>query len=301
MQLIKQAKLIAKPNFAIPLIVRAIKKAAALIDSNTSVLQNNNTVVSLLLKERMNYMLMSLGIIGFIIAVFGFNPWATRNKSASVLSDTFTSLETGTERKANGIYEVRALTRMPNVTAEMVRWWFADYLQTTEQYKKWNPKAHVWMDWENKVPGEVIGASHLVHEYTGTTLQKLRIQFVEPKEILDDYEPKDDRFVICARAGLLDKPLNVTHMCHIVENTEYGAQMRSAFWMGYVEKRDGNKQVASIEGLLGNTALARMLLISKQDSIDLMSHAIEEMNVLASFLPELYEQEVIAKQKTTVK
>ncbi|KPZ73426.1 hypothetical protein AN944_00010 [Shewanella sp. P1-14-1] len=244
----------------------------------------------------MKYILISLGIISFVIAVFGFNPWTASNKSSKVLSDTYTSLETGTERKANGIYEVRALTRMPNVSAEMVRWWFADYLQTTEQYKRWHPNAHVWMDWENKVPGEVIGASHLVHEYLGTTLHKLRIQFVDPKEILDDYEPRNDRFVICARAGLLEKPLNATHMCHVVQNTEYGAQMRSAFWMGYVEKRDGNDTVTSIESVLGNTALARMFLISKQDSIDLMTHAIEEMNVLANFLPDLYQQEVLSKQ-----
>lgn len=231
-----------------------------------------------------------LGAI-LLIAIFGVNPWATSAKSKTLLSTTYTELETGVERKANGIYEVRALTRMPGVSADMVRWWFADYLQTTAHYQRWHPKAHVWMDWENKVPGEVIGASHLVHEYIGKDLQKLRIQFVDPTEILGEYTPQNDRFIICARAGLLEQPINGAQMCHVVQNTEYGAQMRSVFWQGYVEKRRGNDTVFSIEGLLGNTAVARLMLTNKQSAIDLMTHAIEEMNILAGFLPELYQQQ----------
>ncbi|MDR9828475.1 hypothetical protein RCJ22_23090 [Vibrio sp. FNV 38] len=226
-----------------------------------------------------------------LISIFGFNPWATTNKSEAILSDTYTAMETGVQRKANGIYEVRALTRMPNVTAEMVRWWFSDYITTTEHYKMWHPTAHVWMDWENKVPGEVIGASHLVHEYLGEDLQKLRIQFVDPHDILGDFEPSDKRFIICAKAGLLEQPINVNEMCHVVRNTKYGAEMRSVFWSGYIEKRDGNESVPSLEGLLGNTAIARMVLLDEQLSLDLMTHAIEEMNILAGFLPKLYQQE----------
>ena len=44
------------------------------------------------------------------------------------------------------------------------------------------------MDWENKEPGEIIGASHLVHEYIGGDLSKLRIQFVNPFEFFG-YDP----------------------------------------------------------------------------------------------------------------
>ena len=115
-----------------------------------------------------------------------------------------------------------------------------------------------------KVPGEVIGASHLVHEYIGPEVRKLRIQFVDPREFLDGYEYIDNRFVICARSGFLEEPMNVSTMCHIVRNTEWGAEMRSIFWLGHVSKRDGNEQVSSIEGLLGNTALARLILLDEQ-------------------------------------
>jgi len=95
-------------------------------------------------------------------------------------------------RQPNGVFRVQAFTEMPNVTPAMVRWWFADYMRTTEHYKRWHPKAHVWMDWENKYPCEIIGAPHLVHEYLGEDLHKLRIQFVDPSEILGEVPDHPD-------------------------------------------------------------------------------------------------------------
>jgi DAPG hydrolase PhiG domain len=232
----------------------------------------------------------ALALAAFLLAlaIFGCNPFAPHRDTSGVLAEGYTSLESGIHRQGNGVYVVKALTRMPEVKAEMVRWWFADYMQTTGHYKRWHPTAHIWMDWENKVPGEVIGASHLVHEYIGEELSKFRIQFVEPGEFLEDYQPIDGRFIICARAGMLEEPLNVTSMCHVVRNTEWGAEMRSIFWLGHVSKREGNKEVFSIEGVIGNTALARFLLVNEQLARDLMIHAIQEMGYLSDFLPTLY-------------
>ncbi|WP_413701946.1 DAPG hydrolase family protein [Psychromonas sp. KJ10-10] len=240
------------------------------------------------------YIVIPAVIVTVLIAVFGINPWATANRGPDVLSEKYTELETGVYRAGNGILVVKALTRMPNVEPEMVRWWFADYMQTTEHYKRWYPTEHVWMDWENKKIGEHIGSSHLVDEYIGETLNKSRIQFVEPSEILNGYEESEDRFAICAFAGLREEPINASKMCHIVTKTEYGSEMRSVFWQGYIEKRHSenpNQTVFSLEGLIGNTALARMLIVNKHEGIALMDHAIGEMNILAGFLPELYAQE----------
>lgn len=208
-----------------------------------------------------------------------------------VIATGYTDFETGTKRHPNGIFEAAALTRMPGVSAEMVRWWFADYMQTTDHYVRWHPEAHVWMDWENKSPDEFVGASHLVHEYIGEDLHKLRIQFVPPEEILGVGLGDGGDLAVCARVGMLEEPLNVARMCHIVRDTEFGAEMRSRFWMGYVAKRDGNDEVASIEGLFGNTNIARRVLVNEADAVALMQHAIEEMGILADFLPALYAQE----------
>lgn len=227
-----------------------------------------------------------------LLAIFGWNPLQTYRDTSGLLEEGYGPLETGVQRLPNGVYLVRALTRMPKVKAEMVHWWFADYMKTTEHYKRWHPTAHVWMDWENKQPGKVVGASHLVHEYIGEELQKLRIQFVDPAEFFENYSPRDDQFVICARAGMLEEPVNVTSMCHIVRNTGWGAEMRSTFWLGHVARRQGNDEVFSIEGLIGNTALARFLLLDEQFAKDLMQHAIEEMGYLSDFLPQLFEEEI---------
>ena len=243
----------------------------------------------------MNRAPTALVVLLLAFAIFGWNPITPYRNTAGVLDDSYTTLETGVQRQGNGIYVVKALTRMPKVKAHMVRWWFADYMQTTEHYKRWHPTAHVWMDWENKVPGEIVGASHLVHEYIGADLQKLRIQFVDPTEFLSAFESRDNRFVICARVGALEESLNVTTMCHIVRDTKWGAEMRSIFWLGHVAKREGNEQVFSIEGLLGNTALARFVLVDTQLATDLMTHAIQEMGYLSDFLPQLYAAETLTK------
>jgi hypothetical protein len=226
------------------------------------------------------------------LAKWGLNPFAPHMDTADVLAgaDQYTALETGVHRQGNGVYVVKALTRMPNVKAKMVKWWFADYMETTEHYKMWHPAAHVWMDWENKIPGEVIGASHLVDEYIGTKMEKLRIQFIDPSEFLTDYEQLDGRFVICARVGFREEPINVTSMCHIVRDTPFGAEMRSHFWLGHVAKREGNDEVFSIEGIFGNTALVRFILLDQTFAVDLMTHAIQEMGNLSDFLPGLYNK-----------
>jgi hypothetical protein len=178
---------------------------------------------------------------------------------------------------------------MPEVKADMVRWWFSDFLQTTEHYSWWHPKDHVWMDWENKEPGKIKGASHLVHEYIGGDLSKLRIQFVNPSEFFS-YDPNDeDTFVICARVGLLDEEINTAKMCHVVRNTLNGAEMRSRFWLGHVAKREGNKTIASLPGFIGNTALVRLFILDKRTAEGLKRHAMEEMTFLAELLPSLYE------------
>ena len=59
----------------------------------------------------------------------------------------------------------------------MIDWWLG-FLHHTEEYKWWHPRDHVWSDWEVAAsPGEYIGRTHLVHEYVGGHLAKLRISF----------------------------------------------------------------------------------------------------------------------------
>eukprot|EP00439_Symbiodinium_sp_Y106_P089102 s1_g1638.t1 len=234
----------------------------------------------------------AFGAAALAVAIWGFVPFAETIDPDDALAPGYDALETGVKRLSDGTYQVSALTRMPGVKAEMVKWWFTDFLQTSEHYTWWHPTAHVWMDWENKVPGKIVGASHLVHEYIGGEMQKLRIQFVPPEEVLGPMPELDEStFVLCARAGLLEEPLYLAKMCHVVRDTPWGAEMRSNFWMGHVARREGNNPVTSIEGIVGNTALMRFFLLDEWQATALMTHAIEEMGYLSDLLPTLYEQE----------
>jgi hypothetical protein len=195
------------------------------------------------------------------------------------------------EDSLKGSYLVAVRTPMPSVKADMVRWGFLNFLNTTEHYKWWHPNDHVWMDWENKKPGEIIGASHLVHEYIGGELSKLRIQFVNPSEFFGYNPNNEDTFVICARAGLIDREINIAKMCHVVKNNENGSEMRSRFWLGHVSTRKDNHTVPSLAGFLGNMAISRIIALGKKDAEDLKLHAEEEMKFLARLLPSLFYKE----------
>jgi len=194
----------------------------------------------------------------------------------------------GVERLRDGILHVAALTRMPAVTPPMIAWWFGDYMQTTEHYKRWHPRDHVWMDWESKVPGTHLGAHHLVHEYVGDTLHKLRISFLEPEAYFGERAGElGDAFVVCARTGLLDKPVDVGRMIHLAVPTAWGCELHSRFWLGYISSRTSSRAVESV----GNLGWVRRALATKNFGRALEAHCHEEMTTLAGFLPALYQAE----------
>ena len=93
---------------------------------------------------------LTAGLLFLGIAVFGLPPFSGGPNADYLMAENFGNFESGVKRQANGVYQVSAFTPMPNVEAKMVRWWFADYMQTPEHYKRWYPDAHLWMDWENK-------------------------------------------------------------------------------------------------------------------------------------------------------
>ncbi len=241
-------------------------------------------------RKLITYSVLTLLII---ISIFGLRPFQTTIDSEKALVKQVGVYATEVRRLPDASYLVAVRTPMPEVKIDMLRWWFSDFMQTTEHYRWWHPEDHVWMDWENKESGEIIGASHLVHEYIGGDLSKLRIQFVNPFEFFG-YDPNDeDTYVICARVGLLDEEMNIAKMCHVVRNTLNGAEMRSRFWLGHVAKREGNKTISSLKGFIGNTFLTRLLVLNQQSAKDLKRHAEEEMKYLAELLPPLYESENI--------
>jgi len=209
----------------------------------------------------------------------------TLDEMPQLLEPGYLDLETGIRELSDGTVLVAALTSMPGVTAEMVRWWFADFMTTTEHYTWWHPIDHHWMDWEHKVPGEIVGAHHLVDETIGGVRQELRIEFLDPSGVLPaDRLAEFDGIALPARSGPREGPLSVARMCHVVRNQPWGAEMRSRFWLGVIESRDGS-DVPDLRGPDGKVALPPEL------PAGLQRHCSEEMSYLAAFLPELYRRE----------
>ena len=195
--------------------------------------------------------------------------------------------ESGIERLDDGVFHVAVLTSLPGASAAMIAWWFGTYMQTSEHYRMWHPRDHVWMDWENKSPGTHVGAHHLVHEYIGSTLHKLRISFLDPVDNIGPAAVEPGRLFVCARVGLLDRPITVGRMVHAVYNTTWGCLLRSHFWLGHVE----SDLLGGLVQVLGNKPWLRRRAVTPPDARALEAHCHEEMTTLGLFLPELYGQQ----------
>lgn len=190
------------------------------------------------------------------------NPEMTRE----LLEPGYLPLETGYRRLDDGLLLVAALTRMPGCSGKMVDWWFG-WVGDTEKYKLWHPSDHIIGDWDERWrPGHYIGASHLVHEYIGGKLAKLKITFVEPKKLLDTSRFAEAKIgaAVCGRVGLLDQDVRLGYLLHLVRETEFGCEMRSRFWLEKAPDELGR---------------------------GLLKHCLEEMGNLAELLPRLYQRE----------
>jgi hypothetical protein len=207
---------------------------------------------------------------------------------ASLLQPEKLPYLSGVERLANGVLHVAVLTRMPGVSPRMIEWWFGEYMQTTEHYKRWHPRDHVWMSWEDKRPGTHLGAKHQVHEYIGGRLNKLRIAFVPPEKYFGDaIHEAPGAVAICARPGLLERPIDTGRMVHLALPRAWGCELHSRFWLGYVSSRAGSRLLDWV----GNLSWPRRCLATTSLGRALSVHCHEEMTTLAGFLPDLYASE----------
>ena len=122
------------------------------------------------------FLFFTLLLLITFVLVIQFKLPSRQNSLQDFNYPNFVNFKPGVQRLRDGTVEVSSLVNMLDVTSNMFNWWFSDYLQTSEHYKMWHPEDHVWMQWENKKVGEIIGSHHLVHEYIGGDMMKLRIR-----------------------------------------------------------------------------------------------------------------------------
>ena len=234
------------------------------------------------------FLFYSLLLILIVVSAIQFTLPTRESTHQDFKDPNYVDFESGVRRLRDGTIEVASFVSMPDVTSDMFRWWFSDYLQTTEHYKMWHPEDHVWMDWEHKKPGEITGSHHLVHEYIGGEMNKLRIQFAWPEEILG-YDPSDENTVVlCARVGELESTMNIAEMCHVARNMPGGAELRSRFWLGVVSDREAADWQNFLLSLVANNPISRRFTVSEVQGLALQKHCFEEMSYLAGLLPAIY-------------
>lgn len=206
------------------------------------------------------------------------------SEARSLLENDYLEVETGHGLTSDNMHHVAASTYMPGVTGDMIDWWFG-YIHTTEQYKLWHPTDHVFSDWEGprENKSEYIGGHHLVHEYIGGALCKLKISFKDPgvffgNDWKEKFRLRNYGTAICARIGSWDPETGKVeysgNLIHLIKNEPHGCRMRSRFWLGDIEGASAN---------VGDKVPEFM-------TSGLMKHATEEMAILASKLPALYEK-----------
>ena len=198
-------------------------------------------------------------------------------------------------RLENGQLVVACLTEMPSVSAAMWDWWFSWHSYTSERYQLWHPDDHVATAIQEDRRSEPsirrrwVGNTSYVDEYIGGQMQKLAIRFVEPSSVGFDQQRLDEVGVaICARTVLRKERLAAGHLIHLVENTDDGSRMHSRFLLG-----DGESElpvVGQVITRIANTQRVRRSRLPDQVGLSLLLHCAQEMNHLASILPELHEQ-----------
>jgi hypothetical protein len=203
-----------------------------------------------------------------------------RLEDANLLLDyAYLPMESGWLRFDDGTAHVAARTHMIGCSGAMVAWWFS-FIRTTDQYKWWHPRDHVFSDWDGpRGTGEFIGGTHLVHEFIGGRLRRLKINFRDPAAILDTarFARAGVSAVIYGRGGPLDEPGWAAHLCHLVQDTPEGCVMRSRFWLGHLDPPPPGLTPAMLQEAVPDEAMPA-----------LHRHCSEEMSILGGFLPTLY-------------
>jgi hypothetical protein len=202
----------------------------------------------------------------------------------------------GVVRNRDGVLVVCCQTDMPGVSPEMWDWWFGWHGLSSERYRMWHPRDHVWSAMtENRAHlldarSRYIGNTSLIEERMGgTDVHRLSVAFKPPHEFgLDEAKLATLGTAICARGGDRGKFVESAYLIHFVRRTNAGAQMRSRFWLGHVQSKI--PVIGSLISRKMNTAAMRTRVITDEFGLRLLRHCAEEMNHLPRILPELYAQ-----------
>ena len=184
---------------------------------------------------------------------------------------------------------------MPDVTGEMVEWWFRWNSCDPIRYQAWFPGAHDWTHQEEKA-GPARAKPHwgLVNypvEDIGLGMSNLRIEFAPPSQIGFSSDAIDDPRVGTIIAGLVgDVTAHLQHtiMVHVFLNAADGLVLRSRFYIGGAIRLYASERIARLSAIARNRRPFCRRIISSRAPRAMARHCAREYANLATLLPELH-------------
>ncbi|MEV5837720.1 hypothetical protein [Nocardia sp. NPDC052112] len=207
----------------------------------------------------------------------------------------YSPVETGYGQTNSGTVWVAVRTEMPRVTAAMWDWWFGWHIVESARYKLWHPDAHMFSEaavdnTDRPLPdrAKYIDNVSYVDEYIGPKLQQLAIAFRDP--VSYGFTFPDEHTMILARVGSSVAPVDLGWLAHQVRPVPGGCEMRSRFYLEVYGTRTPDLSHSARAVARGAAIDIRDLIPGLDLARDLMLHCGQEMNHLAQFLPELYNE-----------
>lgn len=190
--------------------------------------------------------------------------------------------EVGFKKAADGTYLVSMVCPMPDITAEMIDWWFWWHPQDSLRYQVWFPGEHFSVSYAKKdrdfflqptLPPFQANTQYPVERIGGFRMP-LRIDFVSPEAFGFSKQAIEENHIakiVCGHVSAFGGLIRHTEMAHIWKQTENGLFMFSRFWLGKTMN-----------------PLLRRLIITDGMAKGMAQHCCIEYRNLAQILAPLY-------------
>lgn len=207
------------------------------------------------------------------------------------------AVETGWTRLPDKSVQVAVRTPLPDLTPEMVEWWFDWHPRRSDRYRAWHPEDHFGNGFSPPAsPGlkPSWGAVNFPDEDVGDGRIRIRARFESPREFgfSDDYldDPRVGT-ILCARVG--DRWISHTDMAHVFLLEGAGLTLRSRFWIADRVRPQLPEPLAVAESPLewiASRAVVRRFAVPDAVGHQLARHCAEEYTNLNRILPGLHER-----------
>lgn len=197
----------------------------------------------------------------------------------------------------DGVGYVAMRVPMPEVTGEMVDWWFGWHPDDPLRYRVWHPPAHVSNSVDrSQASGEkpYWFTTHHPVEDVGLGVDHLRIDFLPPSHLgfSEAALARSAATIVGGFAGDDRKRARHTRMVHVwLDDPATGVTiLRSRFWIGSALRPYAPDALAHAAETVINRKLFRRVFVPRRAPEVLARHCAEEYTNLASILPGLYAE-----------